>query len=41
MPLNPLARLALLGPAVAALLAGCATNPVTGTPDLVFQSEAG
>lgn len=38
-----LPRLALLLPAVAAAvgLAGCATNPVTGTPDLVFQSEAG
>jgi len=23
------------------LLGGCATNPVTGSPDLVFQSEAG
>ena len=25
----------------AGALAGCAANPVTGTPDLVFQSEAG
>lgn len=24
-----------------ALLSGCASNPVTGSPDLVFQSEAG
>src|SRR5688572_24392075 len=40
MPLKTLARLVLLLPAVAGL-AGCASNPVTGTPDLVFQSEAG
>ena len=41
MPSNRFARLALLLPAAAVVLAGCATNPVTGTPDLVFQSEAG
>ena len=27
--------------AVCAALSGCATNPVSGSPDLVFQSEAG
>lgn len=41
MPLHSLVRGALLATAVAAGLAGCASNPVTGTPDLVFQSEAG
>ena len=46
MPLNTrvrwgFARLLLLVPAAAAALAGCASNPVTGSPDLVFQSEAG
>jgi predicted Zn-dependent protease len=40
MPLKTLARLVLLLPA-AAILASCASNPVTGTPDLVFQSEEG
>jgi predicted Zn-dependent protease len=45
MPLNTfvrmgLARLVLLLPATA-YLASCASNPVTGTPDLVFQSEEG
>ena len=34
-------RAALLSAAASAALAGCATNPVTGSPDLVFQSEAG
>jgi predicted Zn-dependent protease len=41
MPLKPLCRLVLLLPIAAAALAGCAANPVTGSPDLVFQSEAG
>lgn len=36
-----LARLAVLLPGAVAGLSSCATNPVTGTPDLVFQSEAG
>jgi predicted Zn-dependent protease len=40
MRLTTLARLVLLLPAAAGL-ASCASNPVTGTPDLVFQSEAG
>ena len=45
MPLNTsvrmgLARLVLLLPATV-YLASCASNPVTGTPDLVFQSEEG
>jgi predicted Zn-dependent protease len=44
MSLNSTLRTALLmvlaaGPA--AVLSGCASNPVTGSPDLVFQSEAG
>jgi predicted Zn-dependent protease len=44
MPLKNSVRAVLLmaafaGPA--ALLGGCASNPVTGHPDLVFQSEAG
>jgi predicted Zn-dependent protease len=44
MPLKNSVRAVLLfaafaGPA--ALLSGCASNPVTGRPDLVFQSEAG
>jgi predicted Zn-dependent protease len=39
---HPTARLLLFATTAAlTLLAGCATNPVTGTPDLVFQSEAG
>jgi predicted Zn-dependent protease len=38
---SALARLVFLLPAAAAGLTGCATNPVSGTPDLVFQSEAG
>lgn len=41
MPLNPPIRLFLLLTVAAAALAGCAANPVTGSPDLVFQSEAG
>ena len=36
-----LARLIFLLPVAAAVLPGCASNPVTGSPDLVFQSEAG
>jgi predicted Zn-dependent protease len=43
-PQSSAARLSrtLLALAVAApLLTSCATNPVTGSPDLVFQSEAG
>lgn len=40
MSLTPIVRHALLACALSALW-GCATNPVTGTPDLVFQSEAG
>ena len=36
-----LVRVLFLVPAAAAVLAGCASNPVTGSPDLVFQSEAG
>ena len=35
------ARYASLILSASAVLAGCAANPVTGTPDLVFQSEAG
>src|SRR5262245_24012784 len=38
MPFN---RLLFLVPVAVAALSGCASNPVTGTPDLVFQSEAG
>src|SRR5687768_4549708 len=46
MPLNTIvrvafARLVLLAPLAAAGLIACSSNPVTGTPDLVFQSEAG
>jgi predicted Zn-dependent protease len=41
MPLNPLTRLVLLFITAGAALTGCASNPVTGSPDLVFQSEAG
>ena len=41
MPLNKTLRASLLVLAVAAALGGCASNPVTGRPDLVFQSEAG
>jgi predicted Zn-dependent protease len=41
MPLNKVVRLAFLAAAATAGLTGCASNPVTGTPDLVFQSEAG
>ena len=41
MPLNKVVRLALLAAAATAGLTGCSSNPVTGTPDLVFQSEAG
>ena len=45
MPLNQSFRASLLLLAVSAapftMLGGCASNPVTGRPDLVFQSEAG
>lgn len=45
MPLNTALRASLLGLAVSAIvgttLAGCSSNPVTGRPDLVFQSESG
>lgn len=45
MPLNKTFRASLLVLAVAAALGsglgGCASNPVTGRPDLVFQSESG
>jgi predicted Zn-dependent protease len=41
MPFNTFRVSFLLPAAVAAALTGCATNPVTGSPDLVFQSEAG
>jgi predicted Zn-dependent protease len=41
MPTNFLFRSALLVLAASAAVTGCATNPVTGSPDLVFQSEAG
>src|SRR5262245_10611311 len=37
---SALPALALCG-AVLSALGGCAANPVTGSPDLVFQSEAG
>jgi predicted Zn-dependent protease len=40
MPLTPFAR-ALPPLLLCAALAGCAANPVTGRPDLVFQSEEG
>jgi predicted Zn-dependent protease len=36
-----LVRYASLLLTASAALAGCASNPVTGSPDLVFQSEAG
>jgi predicted Zn-dependent protease len=39
MSLSSLARVALLAVAAAGALAGCATNPVSGRPDLVFSSE--
>lgn len=38
LPVLPV--LALCG-ALGSVLGGCASNPVTGSPDLVFQSEAG
>ena len=41
MPLHRQVSHVLLLLAVSAGLAGCAMNPVTGSPDLVFQSEAG
>ena len=45
MPLNKTLRASLLVLAVATALgsglSGCASNPVTGRPDLVFQSESG
>jgi predicted Zn-dependent protease len=41
MPLNKTLRASLLVLAVASALGGCASNPVTGRPDLVFQSESG
>jgi len=41
MPLNSFVRVTILATAVAAALTGCASNPVTHSPDLVFQSEAG
>lgn len=41
MPLHRYARLALPLLLASVALAGCAVNPVTGSPDLVFQSEAG
>jgi predicted Zn-dependent protease len=41
MPLNSFARPGLALLFVYGVLSGCATNPVTGSPDLVFQSEAG
>src|SRR5262245_21069626 len=46
MPLKHFARpafapLAACGALIFATLSGCATNPVTHSPDLVFQSEAG
>jgi predicted Zn-dependent protease len=40
-PIPALARAVLILAAAAGALAGCASNPVTGSPDLVFQSEAG
>jgi predicted Zn-dependent protease len=41
MPTKLLHRFALLAFVASASLSGCSTNPVTGSPDLVFQSEAG
>jgi predicted Zn-dependent protease len=45
MPLNKTLRASLLVVALATALgsglSGCASNPVSGRPDLVFQSEAG
>jgi predicted Zn-dependent protease len=46
MPLKHFARpafapLAACGALICATVSGCATNPVTHSPDLVFQSEAG
>lgn len=41
MSLSSCARCALPPLLICAALAGCATNPVTGRPDLVFQSEEG
>ena len=41
MSLSSSARRALPPLLICAALAGCATNPVTGRPDLVFQSEEG
>lgn len=39
MSSNSLARAALFALVAAAALTGCASNPVTGRPDLVFSSE--
>ena len=39
MSLSSLVRIALLVTLAASLLGGCATNPVSGHPDLVFSSE--
>lgn len=41
MPFNLRALLLALAALGTLVLQGCATNPVTGTPDLVFQSESG
>jgi predicted Zn-dependent protease len=41
MPSTSLARRVLLPLLLGAALSGCASNPVTGRPDLVFQSEEG
>jgi predicted Zn-dependent protease len=41
MTLKSCVRHCSLIAAVALALAGCAANPVTGTPDMVFQSEKG
>jgi predicted Zn-dependent protease len=41
MTSNSLLRTALLAAFAAATLSSCATNPVTGRPDLVLQSESG
>ena len=41
MPPITFARRALLSIAVCAAVSSCATNPVSGRPDLVFQSEEG
>jgi predicted Zn-dependent protease len=41
MTLKSCLRSGSLALALAVTLAGCAANPVTGTPDMVFQSEKG